>query len=457
MAETNIKLFDKQISALEFLNDNITNELLYGGGARGGKSWLGCVWQCMRRFAYPGSAGLIGREELKKLKDTTQLTFFKVLAEYGWRDYVEFNAQSQIATFKNGSRIFFSEIAYLPSDPEFDRLGSYDLTDYFLDEAQQIHYKAISVLKGRTSLLIGPGWRTIPKALYTCNPKLNWIYSEFVRPARDNTLPGRKKFIAALPTDNPYCPPEYIENLKTADKVTQQRLLYGNFEYDDDPAALCEQDAIFDLFTNEHVLPIEDDKYISADLAMQGRDKFVAGVWSGMVCDIKLSQDKSTGKSIESDLQKLMIKYSVGRSHTVADSDGLGNYLVSYLEGIKTFHGNAKATDPEYANLKAECGFKLAELVNSRSIHIICTPEQKQAIIEELGALKRDDIDNDEAKKSIIDKKMMKELIGRSPDYLDMLLMRMIWECMPRPAQISLTRRHPTRKTFSPSVYPKRK
>jgi phage terminase large subunit len=424
MAE--IKFFDKQIEAYEYLTDGVTNELLYGGGARGGKSWFGCTWQFLSRFSKPGSAGMVARAELKKLKETTLITFFKVAKEYGWSDYFTFNAQENRADFKNGSRIFFTAIDYMPSDPEFDRLGSYDLTDYFLDEAQQIHAKAISVLKGRTSLLVGDGWRTIPKALYTCNPKRNWIYSEFVRPHKQKVLEGRKKFIAALPADNPHCPPEYIQNLMTADKITKERLLFGNFEYDDDPSTLCEQDAIYDMFTNGYVQG-NGVKRISADLAMQGRDKFITILWDGLRCKVIIDQAKSTGKSIEVDLQRASNEHNVARSNMIADSDGLGNYLDSYMNGIKTFHGNAKPTNAEYANLKAECAFKLAEMINAREIYIECNAAQKQAIIEEVGVLKRDNVDNDEGKKRIISKETMKELINRSPDYLDALIMGMYW------------------------------
>ncbi len=41
-------------------NDTVT-ELLYGGGARGGKSAFGCIWQILRRITLPGSVGLVCR------------------------------------------------------------------------------------------------------------------------------------------------------------------------------------------------------------------------------------------------------------------------------------------------------------------------------------------------------------------------------------------------------------
>jgi hypothetical protein len=120
----------------------------------------------------------------------------------------------------------------------------------------------------------------------------------------------------------------------------------------------------------------------------------------------------------------------VGNSNIVADSDGLGAYLDSYIQNIKTFHGGASAMNKkEFVNLKSECGFKLAELINNREILVICSPKQKEEITKEISiCLKRDSIDKDETKKKLIPKNKMKELLGHSPDYLDMLLMRMFFE-----------------------------
>lgn len=432
--EVDIKLFDKQIQAFECLSeeDRVINELLYGGGARGGKSYLGCVWQLIRRITLPGSAGLIAREELTKLKDTTLITFFKVANAYGLRDLFTFDAQSLKATFSNGSLIFFREIKYIPSDPEFDRLGSYDFTDAFIDEAQQISSKAISVLRGRFSLLRGKredgtGWYTIPKILYTCNPKRNWIYKDFVQPAQKGTIRKDRVFIKALPVDNPYTDQAYIDNLLKADKVTVQRLYYGNFEYDDDPSSLCDYDAISDIFCNDFIEE-RGESYISADIAMKGRDRFVVGSWKGMVCKISVDKTYSEATEIESDLKSVMIQSRVARSRTIVDSDGLGSYLESYLKGIKEFHGGGKAFSDEYLNLKSECAFKLAELINNRLIKVVCTSEQRERIEEEIAQLKQDKIDDDTSKKRIIKKEVIKQNLQRSPDYLDMLIMKMYFE-----------------------------
>ena len=336
-------LFSKQLAAFRILESPEITEQLYGGAARGGKSWYGCTWQIMRRLAYPESYGLIAREEHTKLTDTTLKTFFKVCSflelELGV-DYT-FNGTSSIAYFNNGSHIFFREIKYTPKDPQFDRIGSYDLTDCFLDEAQQIHWKARSVLRGRLSVLSGKGWNTTPKMLYTCNPAKNWIYKDFYKPSKENTLGKDMSFISSLPGDNPFTEQSYLDNLAKADNITKQRLLFGNFEYDDDPNLLVEYDAILDLFENNHVKG--GPGYLSADIAMQGRDKFIVGNWSGLRCTIAVEKPKTDGKEVETDIRNLMNQFAIPSSRVVVDSDGLGAYLSGYIKNVKTFHGGGIA------------------------------------------------------------------------------------------------------------------
>ena len=64
----------------------------------------------------------------------------------------------------------------------------------------------------------------------------------------NKTLLPHRKFIQSLPTDNPFLPDAYIENLKNLDKVDKERLLYGNFEYSDDQSLLFSIDDISACF-----------------------------------------------------------------------------------------------------------------------------------------------------------------------------------------------------------------
>lgn len=442
MGAVDVHVFGKQALALDFLdpsNEEVT-EVLYGGGARGGKTWLGCLWQIIRRITMAGSVGFICREESVKLRDTTVVTFFEVLTALKLNSVVEFNATRLIANFSNGSVIYFRDLKLMPSDPEFDRLGSYGITDLFVDEAQQICAKAISVMKGRFSVLNGVNpdgkrWHTVPKALYTCNPKRNWIYSDFVNPSKMGTIKPYRKFIRSLPIDNPHVDQAYIDNLLKADKITVQRLYFGNFEYDDDPATLCDFDAINDLFTNEHIEE-KGGRSCSADIATKGHDRFIVCTWVGNVCRIAVDKVYSPGKEVYEDLKQTIIDNKISRSLTVVDADGVGNFLESFLPGIKEFHGGATPQDrARYQNLRAECYFKLAEMINARKIRIICNAEQRERIMDELGALKQAYIDNDIKRKDIIPKETMKIIIGRSPDYMDAIMMGMFFRRTKGPSE----------------------
>ena len=351
--------------------------------------------------------------------------------------HYKYNGQSNQLEFYNGSIILLKDLALYPSDPNFDELGSLEITDCFIDEANQVSVKARNILKSRIRYKLDVN-KLIPKCLYSCNPAKNWVYNDFYRPSVDGLLDANRKFVQALVTDNPYISKYYRENLLTLDNNSKERLLYGNWDFDNDPSTLCDYDAICDCFTNDSVKPT-GKTFISADLAMKGRDRFIAGSWDGLICHIALDQPISSGKSIETDLKDLMNKTGTGHSRTIVDSDGLGAYLESYLKGIKEFHGGARALTKwkdgdkikEFDNLKSECGFKLAEVINKRLLKIVCTEEQREKIIAEIGVLKRDSVDKDTSKKAIIKKDKMKEILQRSPDYLDMLLMRMYFELKP--------------------------
>jgi len=427
----------KQIRALELLNDNTTTHVGYGGSARSGKSVIECTAMIFDCYAYDDIAWGLGRKELTILKRTVLLTLFNQLAFYGFeavkgklseKNQYNYNQELNKLIFFNESDIFLIDTMYKPSDPLNTRFGGFELTKCAVDESNETNVKVVNKLFERT------GWRNndkykLKRKLFECfNPDKNHVYSRYWIPFRDNVETIYKKFIRALPTDNPNpAVKEWVDDIiRTGDTATVERQIHGNFDFDDDPSKLCEYDAICDLFTNDQVQP--GTSRISADLAMQGRDKFIAGSWKGLICRVAIDKAKSSGKEIEQDLKRLKTDDNVGNSNIVADSDGLGAYLESYIKNIKTFHGGSSAVDKKtFGNLKDECGFKLGELINKRLIKIICTPEQEEAIKQELSiCLKRDNINID--KKKLINKDKMKELLGHSPDYMDMLLMGMFWE-----------------------------
>lgn len=422
-----MNLTSKQTDAMILLTDQQTSYLGYGGAAGGGKTVLGCYWLMQMCFYAPGTKYFIGRDSLKDTRDSVLQTWRKLSNEIGLTGW---NYNDNTIKFTNGSQIDFLDLSFYPQkDPNYDRLGSKEFTCGWIEEAAQVNFMAFDVLKTRIGRWMNKEYKIKSKILCTFNPSKTWVDYTFYRPFENKDELPDTKFIPALYSDNPHLPEDYVKNLLSiTDETTKQRLLFGNFNYDDDPSKLCEYDAILDLFTNDHV--VKGQRYISADLAMQGRDKFIAGSWSGMICRVAIDMPKSTGKEIENKLNELKTTDAVGNSNIIADSDGLGAYLESYIKNIKTFHGGASPRNKkEFNNIKDECAFYLAERINKREMKIICTPDQREKIIQELSiCLKRDNTFDDVHKKRLISKDMMKKLINRSPDYLDMLIMRMWFE-----------------------------
>ena len=93
------------------------------------------------------------------------------------------------------------------------------------------------------------------------------------------------------------------------------------------------------------------------------------------------------------------------------------------------FVNNARAIKAEnYQNLKTQCYYKLADLINKGQIGVTCQDVNiKNYIMEELEQVRAKDMDKDN-KLQIIPKDTIKAILGRSPDYADALAMRMYYE-----------------------------
>jgi phage terminase large subunit len=189
-------LTSKQGKALKYLTDKTTTEVLYGGAAGGGKSYLGCcyiIWLCT---SYDGVRCLIGRSKLDTLKKTTLNTFFEVCKSWNIQanTHYRYNASTNVITFFNGSEVILKDLFMYPSDRNFDSLGSLELTAAFIDECSQITEKAKQIVASRIRYKLDQ-YDLIPKILLTCNPSKEWVYSSFYKLHKENRLPKHRKFI----------------------------------------------------------------------------------------------------------------------------------------------------------------------------------------------------------------------------------------------------------------------
>ncbi len=228
--------------------------------------------------------------------------------------------------------------------------------------------------------------------------------------------------------------PEYLANLLAQSEDEQLRLLYGNWKHVTNDTELYNAKAFSDMFgqLRENKL---NAKYITADIAMQGADKYIIGVWQGFeLIDIEII-DKTNGKQVLDSIKGMASKYNVPNSSICYDNDGVGSYLGGFIVNGIGFNNNASPIShiKAHTNLKSQCYYNSAQNVNDFKYTISDKVANyrydnkmtvKERFLFERKAIRKNKPDND-GKLSVIRKDEMKPIIGgQSPDLMDMFMMR---------------------------------
>jgi len=376
----------------------------------------------------------MGRAVLKSLKESTLLTFFRVCSEWGLKLNKDFKYNAIDGTIKwaNGSEIYLKDLFAYPSDPEFDELGSTEFTGAFLDEASQISQKAYNIVMSRLRYKLDE-FKIKPKLLTATNPTKTFLYYEFYMPWKEGTLKPYRKFVPALVTDNPYISRHYIENLDKLDEVSKQRLKYGNWEYDEDLSRLFDYEKILKMF---RITPMtfKPLRYMTVDVARYGDDKTVILVWYGYYVEKIYVYGHNSTKQTRLNIEAIQKQFNIAKINVIVDEDGVGGGVVDE-GGFRGFVNNSSPIEKQgqkihnYQNLKSQCYYLLAEMVNTEKIGVYpdIPIELKKLIIEDLEQIKRHNPDKD-GKLAVTPKEDIKEILGRSTDIGDALMMRMFFE-----------------------------
>lgn len=213
----------------------------------------------------------------------------------------------------------------------------------------------------------------------------------------------------------------------------------GNWEFEDDPDQLIESTAISDIYENIQVQRDVNRKCIVADIAMHGSDIYRAAYFEGDVMVEHIAMAKSGGKEVLDKIQDMRIRRGVRGSQVIYDSDGVGAFLGGkggFITGAIAFHANSAPikTDKDkgriFAHLKDQCGFLLADDINEGKVYAeaVTDAEDQEMLSEELAAIKK--WDNGDGPLRLVPKtgtgtkQGVKDLIGRSPDFSDLFLMK---------------------------------
>ena len=431
--------------------DPTVTDIYYGGAKGGAKSFTGVNLIFGDALTYPDTRYFIARKKLNDLRKFTIPTVSKVFQSWGIKQekYCTFNGQDNFYQCYNGSKILLLEAAYMPSDILYERFGSMEFTRGWIEEAGEFEVAAKNNLAASIGRWKNDLYNLTRKLLQTGNPSKNFTYRDYYIPFRNGTMKSHQRFIQAFIQDNHMLDKGYVEQLEQSlSKNEKERLLFGNWEYDDDPASLIQYDAILDCFTNTHVPG--GDKKITVDVARLGGDKIVVIEWDGWRGKVRWYQRQPLDVTAQA-VEQLRFTLGIGTSDVLVDEDGMGGGVVDFMKYKGFVNNSSSLASPSgprdannnpikenFDNLKSQCYFRLAERINKKQLYLQCDSEEvKQWIIEELEQVKQKALDSD-MKKGVVPKDKVKELIGRSPDFSDTIMMREYFELKPKRPWVSV-------------------
>jgi len=245
---------------------------------------------------------------------------------------------------------------------------------------------------------------------------------------------------------NPHIPPEEIDKAeKELDFDTYQQEYEA--KYLDNAGSLFSYSALVDVFSN--TITKQQSKYLIVDIADDGSDKTVFSFWEGLEEYRREEYAHLNTEGIIEKIKEYAMEDQIPYSQIAVDAIGVGAGVASsqFLAGIIGYKSSysaiktdmdivrvpkigylpdAQVLTSDYKNLRSQCVFTLAELVNNHKIASKVTGTSKELIIEELSHYQ--DASTGDGKRLATKTEDVKDLIGRSPDHASTWFMRMYFE-----------------------------
>lgn len=451
-----LTISEVQSLAMDQFNDPQVVNIVFGGGAGGGKSFIIGLLVAIACKKYPGTRWGLARKELKSLKQTTLATLIsKVHRTLGIseNDY-KLNLLDSTLEYTNGSSILLLDLTAKPSDPEMESLGSLELTGAFIDEVGEVNKKAHDILASRVNRWLNKEYAITGKVVSSCNPSPGFVRQEFFD-KYDQLGGGRMQrwksghvwvnnervdayavYIRSTVLDNPFIDQNYIEGLRRLPPQEKKRLLDGNWNYmDEDDSlftmALIDKMTVYSLpeqFHDEDGNLIDENgklkkfnKFMGIDPSDSGKDETVATlIEDGVISEqfeIKSPQGKDdaigfyiAGKIIAY-AEKHGFTKAVARNITI-EGNGIGASLRDALRvlgwNVNVYTASLQTRNDGYYQFMLDA--------DEGKVKLLYTVIEAGKLLRQLSAHR---YDLDTGKPRITRKKELRQMLGRSPDHAD--------------------------------------
>ena len=410
----NFALSKKQQEAL----NNPAKFLLYGGAKGGGKSWFMCVWIFLMAMRYRGNKLFFCRRRSVDFTNTTLETWRKSIPAQLYR----INEQKKkIYIDITKSVIDFGGL----DDPlVVQSLNSAEYAHIGVDQAEEVDQDSFSMLRGTLRHRVEDGSCPPYQIRLTANPAQCWLKDYFILNPEVDTA-----YVAALPTDNPSLPKDYVENLRQAFKHRPHLLeayLHGSWD-DLSGNDTCIRGSWIEEAKRRRVDGRPMKRVVVNDPAITGDEN---------VCFLMEQAGNMYYKADElviehrRPIETAALLSSYRRKHEAqiiaVDSIGIGSGVIDQLnaleEPILAINSSAKPTSlnaqVRYANLRAQMWWEAQEKFAESKVAL---PPDDFELAKQLGGVRFEP--GGTGKLLVQGKDEIKKAIGRSPDRADAFVM----------------------------------
>jgi len=252
-------------------------------------------------------------------------------------------------------------------------------------------------------------------------------------------------FIRGELADNPQLlasDSNYLANIATGGAAEIARNLSGNWNVKisgDEMVSRVEMDRMFD----EHrVAARTGKKYMSIDVALLGADNFITAVWDGLhLLDIIVKKRITSGEAVDI-VKAQMYANGVREQEMAYDAVGNGQSLndFRYAFAIKA-QSPPIGKEDNYDNIKSQIMYTFGRMLIEEKF--TCSPElanrffdygkgnkkQRMTFREILQNERRAlMVADDTGKTKMLPKKEMKKILGGSPDFMEAVAYRVVFE-----------------------------
>lgn len=416
---------ERQTEAFYCLNDPGVAEILYGGAKGGGKSFFLCLWVYLwaltiatkyhlPRCTNPPHVGWMGRKQAVDFTATTLQTWTKTIPQQNY--IIKSGTEKAPKHILIDGRVAV-DFGGLDKQENISHFNSAEYAFIAIDQAEETSIDDVATLRASRRLKLA-GKQLKYKSLFTANPANCWLKQEFIKAPT-----AEKRFVRALPADNPYLPTDYVDTLNRAfghRPELLQAYLYGSWD-SLEGAKVIIKDIWLDQAGKVH-RSLDAKRIIALDPAEYGDDETcitllnntdieATDIWGQTPRDVSVNRAAVFGKN------------HGGGIPFVVDCDGMGIEFARGLrdlgETVIEFWGSAPSSSKseKYYNQRAEMWWGAGEDFAAGDIELHnCTPELRRQLTSAEYEFRNGRI--------IVEPKTeIKKRIGRSPDHADSYLM----------------------------------